>query len=544
MTVQCSTDVLVIGSGIAGLYAAIKIAEYANVILVTKKDKSESNTNYAQGGIASVLDPTDSFENHIKDTLIAGAGLCRRETVEYLVKEGPSKIYELMDIGTQFTLKNGKLDLAREGGHSQHRIVHAKDLTGREVERALIEKAMSIPNLRIMENTLAIDLLTEHNISNLSHLPINSRHCYGAYVLDKETGEVKKITAKVTVLSTGGLGQVYLHTTNPSIATGDGVAMAYRAGAQVGNMEFIQFHPTSFYDKGNKDSLGQAFLISEAVRGFGGILRSADGTEFMQKYDSRKELAPRDIVARAIDTELKKNGDDFVYLDITHKNKSEIIDHFPAIYAHCLNKEIDITSQWIPVVPAAHYACGGVVVDKFSRTSLSGLFAVGEVAMTGVHGANRLASNSLLEALVFADSASEYIKKELKNYSLLKDEIPDWDDSGTLTADEKVIITHGWKELKQFMWDYVGIVRSDLRLNSAAKRIELLYIDIETFYKKTKVFDSLIELRNLITCSHIIIKSASLRKESRGLHYTLDYPTSDNSVTPVETILQNTYQKS
>ena len=538
------TDVLVIGSGIAGLYSAIKISEFAEVILVTKKDKSESNTNYAQGGIASVLDPNDSFENHIKDTLIAGAGLCDRKTVEILVKEGPDRIMELVEIGTGFTLKDGKLDLVREGGHSFSRIVHAKDLTGKEVERALIEKAANTQNIKIIENTLAIDLITEHNVTDLRHLPISSRHCWGAYVLENSSGKVIKITSKATILATGGIGQVYFHTTNPSIATGDGFAMAYRAGAKMGNMEFIQFHPTSFYDPKPDNKATHSFLISEAVRGFGGILRNGSGDAFMHRYDPRKELAPRDIVARAIDTEMKKKGEDFVYLDITHKEKSQILDHFPNIYQNCLNRGVDITSNFIPVVPAAHYICGGVCVDEYSRTTLTGLYAVGEVSMTGVHGANRLASNSLLEALVFAQRAANDIRKNINDFPGCAEHIPDWDDSGTLTADEKVLITHGARELKQLMSDYVGIVRSNLRLDFASRRINLLYNEIEEFYKKTKVFDSLIELRNLVTSGYLIVKSAVLRKESRGLHYTLDYPLTDETRPPENTIIQNTYQKS
>lgn len=538
------TDVLVIGSGIAGLYSAIKISEFADVVLVTKKEKSESNTNYAQGGIASVLDPNDTFANHIEDTLIAGAGLCNEKTVEILVKEGPGKINELIDIGTGFTLKDGKLDLVREGGHSFNRIVHAKDLTGKEVERALIEKASKSPNIRIIENALAIDLITEHNVKGLRYLPISSRHCWGAYVLENEPGRVKKVISRATILATGGIGQVYYHTTNPPIATGDGFAMAYRAGAKMGNMEFIQFHPTSFYDPNPGSKSSHSFLISEAVRGFGGILRNSSGEAFMDKYDSRRELAPRDIVARAIDTEMKKRGDEYVFLDVTHKHKDEIIDHFPHIHANCLRKGIDITNEFIPVVPAAHYICGGVFVDEFSRSSLTGLYAVGEVSMTGVHGANRLASNSLLEALVFAQRAADDIKKNMKDFPVCGEDIPDWDDSGTLSPDEKVLVTHGVRELKQLMSDYVGIVRSNLRLEFASRRINLLYNEIEEFYKITKVFDSLIELRNLVTSGYLIVKSALLRKESRGLHYTLDYPKADNSKTPEDTLIQNTYQKS
>lgn len=541
---EIKTDILIIGTGIAGLYSALRLSEFASVTVITKKDKAESNTNYAQGGIASVLDPNDSFENHIKDTMIAGADLCNRKTVEILVKEGPQRILDLVSIGTNFTLKNGKLDLVREGGHSFNRIVHAKDLTGKEVERALIETVTARNNVQILEDTLAIDLITEHNITNLRNSPINSRHCFGAYALDKKAGKVIKIVAGVTILATGGLGQVYLHTTNPVIATGDGFAMAYRAGAKVGNMEFIQFHPTSFYDSSIRGKSSQSFLISEAVRGFGGILRNSALETFMEKYDSRKELAPRDIVARAIDTELKKRGDDFVLLDLTHKTANDIIEHFPNIYNHCLKSGIDITKDMIPVVPAAHYACGGVVVDENSATSLNQLYAIGEVSMTGVHGANRLASNSLLEALVFAHRAVEAIRKSAIEPVKLHSEIPDWDDSGTLSTDEKVLITHGIKEIKQLMWDYVGIVRSDLRLEFAARRVQTLYMETEDFYRKTKIFDELLELRNLITCAHLIIKAAQMRKESRGLHYTLDYPARNDKEFLTDTLMQNTYQHS
>ena len=519
------TDVLIIGSGIAGLFAALKISEYADVILVTKKNKTESNTNYAQGGIASVIDPNDSFEKHVEDTLIAGAGLCDKKAVESMVKEGPERIKDLIDIGTIFTKKGEDFDLAREGGHSMSRILHAKDLTGKEIERALIHAVEEKENIKIYENAIAIDLLTEHNMSGKSDSLSNNKNCWGAYILDSSNGEVLKITAKATVIATGGLGQVYLHTTNPLIATGDGFAMAYRAGVEIGNMEFIQFHPTSFYKtKTNSEFDGHSFLISEAARGFGGLLRTKDGNLFMKNYDLRQELAPRDIVARAIDNELKKRGDDFVYLDLTHKNANEIVDHFPNIYSTCLKNGIDITKEFIPVVPAAHYACGGIVVDLNGHSSLGGLYACGEVTMTGVHGANRLASNSLLEALVYAYRCANSIEEFINNSSTIIPELLDWDDSGTLTYDEKVLITQSVSEVKQTMWDYVGIVRSNLRLERAKRRIHNIYIESEALYKKTKVFDEILELRNLVACSHIIIKSAKARKESRGLHYTIDYP--------------------
>jgi len=534
------TDVLIIGSGIAGLFAAFKISEYADVILVTKKNKSESNTNYAQGGIATVIDPNDSFEKHVEDTLIAGAGLCDRKVVESMVKEGPDRIKDLIDIGTMFTKKGNDFDLAKEGGHSMSRILHAKDLTGQEIERALIHAVEEKVNIIIYENAIAIDLLTEHNISGKTESLNENKNCWGAYILDLSKNEVIKITAKATVLATGGLGQVYLHTTNPLIATGDGFAMAYRAGVELGNMEFIQFHPTSFYNtKTNSDFDGHSFLISEAVRGFGGLLRTKDGDLFMEQYDPRKELAPRDIVARAIDNELKKRGDDFVNLDLTHKNANDIIEHFPNIFSTCLKNGIDITKEFIPVVPAAHYACGGIVVDLNGHTSLTGLYAAGEVTMTGVHGANRLASNSLLEALVYAERCSISINKFLSNTDIKIPKLLDWDDSGTLTSDEKVLITHSVNEAKQTMWDYVGIVRSDLRLERADIRIHNLYSETEKLYKRTNVFQEILELRNIIACSHIIIKSAKQRKESRGLHFTIDYPNSSPTDKIRNTILKN-----
>lgn len=518
------TDVLIIGSGIAGLFTALKIAPYAKVILVTKKDRNESNTNYAQGGIASVISKDDSFDKHIQDTLIAGAGLCNEKMVRIMVEEGPLRIKDLMDLGTHFSEHEGRLDLALEGGHSKPRIVHAKDLTGKEIESALVTIVNSLNNIRVIENTIAIDLITEHNIEKLRSSALHGRTCWGAYVLDAKSGSVIKISSRATILATGGLGQVYQHTTNPRIATGDGIAMAYRAGARIANMEFIQFHPTSLFSH-SKDFLGeQSFLISEAVRGFGGKLLTRNGIEFMSKYDERMELAPRDIVARAIDSELKKSGEEFVYLDITHKNMDEVKNHFPNIYNHCLNIGIDITREPIPVVPAAHYSCGGVIVDEFSRTSLNGLYACGEVAMTGVHGANRLASNSLLEAVVFANRAAIDLKTFNSEQKVVLPDIPDWDDSGTLTAEENVLITHNFKEVKTTMRDYVSIVRSNQRLERAAKRIDIISNEVEDFYKRTKVFPELLELRNLIACAHIIIKSATLRKESRGLHYTLDYP--------------------
>lgn len=538
MSIGIKTDVLIIGSGIAGLFAALKISEFAEVILVTKKEKYESNTNYAQGGIASVTSQLDSFEKHIQDTLTAGAGLCDKYMVRIMVEEGPARIKDLIEIGTQFSKKNGQYDLVLEGGHSFPRILHAKDLTGKEIESALIKKVNSIKNIDIKENSIAIDLITEHNVLQLKNAPLQNRNCWGAYVLDNESGKVLKISAKATVLATGGLGQVYLHTTNPSIATGDGIAMGYRSGARIANMEFIQFHPTSFYKKGKENIYERSFLISEALRGFGGKLLTKNGEEFMSRYDSRKELAPRDIVARSIDSELKKRGDDYVLLDISHKDSGEIKEHFPNIYEYCLKEGIDITKEPIPVVPAAHYSCGGIMVDEFSRASLKGLYACGEVSMTGVHGANRLASNSLLEAVVFAQRASIDIKRFLREGKIESPDVPDWDDSGTLSAEEKILISHNFKEVKTTMWDYVSIVRSNQRLERAAKRIHIIYEEVEDFYKRTKIFSELLELRNLVACAHVIIKSALQRKESRGLHYTLDYPSTLDKAE--YTILQNT----
>ncbi|MBV6513352.1 MAG: L-aspartate oxidase [Ignavibacteriaceae bacterium] len=514
------TDVLIIGSGIAGLFTALQCSEFADVILVTKKGSSDSNTNYAQGGIASVFGKEDTFDKHISDTLIAGAGLCDRNSVEMMVREGPDRILELIEIGTQFTYKDGSLHLAKEGGHSASRIVHAKDLTGKEVERSLLEKIAQTPSIRMVENSFAIDLITEHHVYGSTG---KNSNCFGAYVHDPVSGKISIIRSKFTLLATGGLGQIYLHTTNPEIATGDGYAMAYRAGARIANMEFVQFHPTSLYEPDGTRKKNYAFLISEAVRGHGALLRNKNGRLFMSDYDSRKELAPRDIVARAIDAELKKHGDDFVYIDMTHFPKSDITEHFPNIYKKCLELGIDASTDYIPVVPAAHYSCGGIVVDKNSRSSLNRLYAVGEVTMTGVHGANRLASNSLLEALIFGKHAALDIKSRMTE-TVSNEVIPEWDDSDTITSDEKVLISHAVKELKLLMWNYVGIVRSDLRLQYADRRIMNLLQEVSEIYRRTKVFSGLLELRNLIQTASLIVKGAQMRKESRGLHYNINYP--------------------
>ncbi|MBI5021064.1 MAG: L-aspartate oxidase [Ignavibacteriales bacterium] len=527
------SDILVIGSGIAGLSIALKAAALGSVLLITKKEKAESNTNYAQGGIATVVSSLDTFDLHIEDTLRTGVGLGHRDSIEIMIKEAPERLNELVEIGVQFTEKNGSLDLGREGGHSRNRIVHARDHTGAEIERALLHAISIHPNITLLENHLAIDLITEHHLGEKysQQKPI---HCWGAYVLDVEKNVVKKILSSFTVLASGGAGHVYLHTTNPLIATGDGVAMAYRAGALIGNMEFIQFHPTSLFNSGSP-----SYLISEAIRGFGGKLMTRKNEEFMLRYDSRGSLAPRDIVAQAIDIELKKSGDEYIILDLRHLDSSLIREKFPSIYKTCLEKfKIDITAEPIPVVPAAHYSCGGVVTDLFGKTTIDNLYACGEVAMTGVHGANRLASNSLLEALVFAHRA--YRDMSSKTIKQIKDfpAVPEWDESGTFGAEEWVLIEHDRKEIQQIMWDYVGIVRSNLRLDRANRRLILIKDEIENFYKRTKVTEGLIELRNLSTVADLIIKSALQRKESRGLHYTTDYPNKNDDTCLHDTLIK------
>lgn len=513
-------DFLVLGSGIAGLSYALKVAEHGTVGIITKKERAESNTNYAQGGVAAVMSQLDSFDLHINDTLTTGGGLCHRDAVEILVKDAPNRMRELIAFGVEFTRKeSGELDLGREGGHSKNRIVHAHDLTGREIERALVAAVSAHPNIHVFENHVAIELLTEHHATDQRSSEGKEIHCWGAYALDLAQEMVETFVAKVVLLATGGCGQVYLHTTNPYIATGDGIAMAYRAGAMIANMEFIQFHPTTLYNSGSP-----CFLISEAVRGHGGVLKTRDGEEFMQRYDERKSLAPRDIVAQAIDNELKRRGEDYVWLDLRHLDADDVIKHFPHIYSTCLEKyKLDITTEPIPVVPAAHYSCGGVITDIEGRTSIHGLYASGEVSMTGVHGANRLASNSLLEGLVFSDRAAKHSTEFLRSFAGEIPRIKDWDYSGTLNSEEWVLISHNRKEIQHVMWDYVGIVRSNLRLERAMRRIELIRNEVETFYKKTKVSEGLIELRNLAQVAALIIRCAMKRHESRGLHVTTDY---------------------
>jgi L-aspartate oxidase len=516
-----TVDFLVIGSGIAGLSFALKAAKHGKVLIVTKANEDESNTKYAQGGVAVVVDKKDdSFEKHIEDTLIAGDGLCDPIAVEAVVTEGPARIREIIEYGTNFDKTNeGYYDLAKEGGHSEFRVLHYKDITGFEIERSLLEEIHKNPNIEIITHYFAVDLITQHHLGEFVDKSSTDIKCFGIYALNTQTGNVDKILSKVTVMASGGAGHIYAITTNPTIATGDGVAMVYRAKGKVRNMEFIQFHPTALYNPGDYPS----FLISEAVRGFGGILKRLDGSEFMQEYDPRKSLAPRDIVARAIDAEIKKSGEDFVYLDIRHRNKADILAHFPNIYAKCLDIGIDMTKDMIPVSPACHYMCGGVMVDHWGRSSISRLYACGECSSTGLHGANRLASNSLLEALVFAHRIYEDAMVQFEKFEVLEG-IPDWNENGVQLSNEDILVTHNVREMQKLMNDYVGIVRSDFRLERAMRRLHLLYEETESFYKQTKLSVKLCELRNLIQVSYLVVKSATSRKESRGLHYTTDYP--------------------
>lgn len=527
MSEHKTTDFLVIGSGIAGLCFAIHASNFGKVIIITKKKDHESNTNYAQGGISCVLSPHDSFETHIEDTENTGYGLSNKEAVKLTVEEGPERIKELLEWGVSFTQSKeseafGNLDLGKEGGHTAHRIVHAKDLTGREVETVLLNKIKANPNISIYENHALIELITNHHLYQSTP---EKNKCYGAYVFNTIDETIHPIVSKITCVATGGAGKVYLHTTNPSIATGDGIACAYRAGAAVKNMEFIQFHPTTLFHPEAK-----SFLISEALRGYGAILReSFSKKEFMQKYHPMGALAPRDVVARAIDTEMKLSGNDYVYLDITHKDPSETKDKFPHIYSNCLKYGIDITKDYIPVVPASHYICGGISVNINGESTVQNLYACGEASCTGVHGANRLASNSLLEALVFSKQSAFHCKDILPTIKKIDPQsIKPWDDTGTSRTEEWVLISHNKLETRRIMWDYVGIVRSDLRLERAIRRIELLENETEDFYRRTKITPELLELRNIITVAKLIILSAQQRKESRGLHFTTDYPHKDD----------------
>jgi len=526
-------DFLVLGSGIAGLFCALKLAPHGRVAVVTKKGRAESNTNYAQGGIAAVTSKEDSVELHVRDTLEAGAGLCREDTVRVVVTEGPARIAELRQLGMQFSEREipesrgaRELDLGREGGHSKRRILHAKDVTGREIERALLAAVAEKEQIEIFENHIAIDLITTQKLGY-----VGDNRCMGVYVLNKSSGEVLTFAAPAVILATGGCGKVYLYTTNPDIATGDGVAMAYRAGAAVANMEFVQFHPTCLYHPKAK-----SFLISEAVRGEGGVLKTIDGREFMDRHHPLKSLAPRDIVARAIDSEMKKSGADYVLLDITHKPARFLIDRFPNIYQTCLGYGIDMTKEPIPVVPAAHYQCGGVLTNVDGETDIRGLFAIGEAACTGLHGANRLASNSLLEALVCAHRAAQ--KAAAQPLPPLQPTIPPWQSGQAHNPDEIVVVSHLWDEIRRLMWDYVGIVRTNKRLQRACNRIQNLQAEIQEYYWDFIVTADLLELRNIAIVAELIINCAMQRKESRGLHYNLDYPNQDPAWAQRDTVLR------
>jgi L-aspartate oxidase len=535
------TDILVIGSGVAGLAFALKIAPFASVALVTKKGVMDSNTTQAQGGIASVFGRMDSFALHIQDTLEAGDGLCHRDVVEQVVENGPERIRELIDMGVKFNLSRqdaDDLDLGQEGGHSRKRIVHAQDMTGLELERVLVDHLHREPRIRLFENHVAIDLITCS--TRMKRGTVTTGHediCLGAYALDGQTQQVKTFAAKITLLATGGAGKVYLYTSNPDVATGDGIAMAYRAGATVANLEFVQFHPTCLYHPAAKN-----FLISEAVRGEGAILVDQAGRRFMERYDPRKELACRDVVARAIDTELKQSGDDAVYLDISHRPADFIKERFPNLYRRCLEFGFDMTRQPIPVVPAAHYMCGGVVTDLLGRTDIQRLYAVGETACTGLHGANRLASNSLIEALVYADRAARQAAADLAGLDFGSTPAPvPWDEVGTSDSDERIVVSHNWDEIRRCMWNYVGIVRSDKRLERARRRIDNINNEIREYYWNFKVEPPLIELRNIATVADLIVRCALHRKESRGLHYNIAYPHRDDLRWCKDTVLRRAY---
>ena len=525
-------DFLVLGSGLAGLSFALKAAQSGTVIVLTKDRLPESATAYAQGGIASVWSSEDSFEEHSQDTMTAGGDLCHGDIVDLVVREGPERIRELIALGTRFSLRPGAednaYDLGREGGHSHRRILHASDATGSEIMRALVEAVRRQPNIIVLEKHLAVDLLIDAKFDPSANRP----SCWGAYAFDLNSGRVERFQARATLLATGGAGKVYLYTSNPDVATGDGIAMAYRAGVPIGDMEFIQFHPTCLYHPDAK-----SFLITEALRGEGAVLRRPDGEAFMKRYHLNAELAPRDIVARAIDNEMKVHGFDHVSLDITHRGPDFVRQRFPHIYERCLSYGIDITHQPIPVVPAAHYCCGGAVVDANGATNIRRLFAAGEVAMTGLHGANRLASNSLLEALVFGHRASVAARELVRADRDTMPSLPAWNPGAAVNSDESVVVTQNWDEIRRLMWNYVGIVRSNRRLARALKRISLLQEEIRDYYWDFLITGDLIELRNIALVAEVIIKSAIMRKESRGLHYNIDYPKRDDDVWKHDTVL-------
>ncbi|MDR3680264.1 MAG: L-aspartate oxidase [Flavipsychrobacter sp.] len=527
------TDILVIGSGIAGLTFAVKMARRfpdKSITILTKANTDETNTKYAQGGIAVVNDlERDSFQKHITDTLIAGDGLCNEEVVEIVVKEGPLRVNEIIDWGARFDKDTeGEYLRGREGGHSEFRILHHKDVTGLEIERTLVEEIKKYPNIAVHNHWFVVDIITQHHLGYLVTKSTPDIQCYGVYALNLKNNNIEKILAKVTLMASGGVGQVYRTTTNPRIATGDGIAVAYRAKCRIENMEFIQFHPTALYEAG----VSPSFLITEAVRGDGGILRNKDGEAFMPGYDSRADLAPRDVVARAIDSEMKRTGTEHVYLDCRHMDHEKILAHFPNIYERCKLAGIDMFTQMIPVAPAAHYCCGGIKTDNVGRTSVQQLYACGECSSTGLHGANRLASNSLLEALVFAHRCEEDAARQLEDLQF-QDDVPDWNASGTNHPKEMILITQSLKELQQIMTDYVGIVRNNIRLERAMHRIDLLHGETEELYRTATLSPQLCELRNLITIGYLIVKSAQFRKESRGLHFNTDYPEKSSLVQQV-----------
>jgi L-aspartate oxidase len=514
------TDFLVIGSGIAGLTFALNAAKYGKVSVVTKATLEDSNTWYAQGGIAAVFSEPDNFEKHISDTLIAGDGFCNEEVVRMVVQEAPERIKDLIALGVSFDRReDGSYDLAKEGGHTEFRILHHKDRTGEAIQKALIEQVKKHPNIHLYEQHFAIEILTQHHLGDVLKKNYPDIKCFGAYVADLVNQKVITFLSKVTVIATGGMGNVYMTTTNPEIATGDGVAMVYRAKGTIENMEFVQFHPTSLYDPNRRPS----FLITEALRGYGAVLENIAGEKFMNRYDSRGSLAPRDIVARAIDNEMKIWGDDHVWLDCRHLDAEGLKDHFPNVYEHCLARGIDITKDLIPVVPAAHYSCGGIKVDMDGQSNINRLYALGEAASTGLHGANRLASNSLIEAVVYSHRAAMNSGSRLSELTF-EDKIPDWDYKGTTHLEEMILVTQNYKEVQMIMSNYVGIVRSDLRLERALVRLEIIYKENESLYKRSLISKKICELRNLINVGYIIIKMAKNRQESRGLHYSIDHP--------------------